>query len=131
MRPQSRNALIAAPWDRARERIVSTLILEVYEFLKMIRIDVESGDIEIEADVVAKGLKRDVASLREDMRSGKVTCLYERGIDEDEGRVRITFFSDTGQYRLVVDEKGQIVQRSLINLGNAPLRKAPLPASRG
>ena len=96
----------------------------VGEMREIVKMSTVSGDIEIEAAVVAKGLKRDVAGLKEDMRAGRVTCLFERGVEEDEGRVRITFFSDTCQYRLVVDGEGHILQSSTIS-GTVPVRKAP------
>ncbi|WP_443023778.1 DUF6522 family protein [Sneathiella sp.] len=96
---------------------------------EVVKMSTGAGDIEIEAAIVAKGLKRDVAHLQEDMRAGRVTCLFERGVEEDEGRLRLTFFSDTCQYRLVVDREGHIVQSSTI-VGTVPVRKAPRPRPR-
>jgi|TARA_R100000005_G_scaffold33903_1_gene15476 hypothetical protein len=83
----------------------------------MIRLEAMGGDVEIDADIVAKGLKMDVSRLRTDMQAGRVTCQCERGIEEDAGRMRITFYSKTCQYRLVVDDRGRIVQSSVVNFG--------------
>ncbi|WP_373090102.1 DUF6522 family protein [Sneathiella sp.] len=85
---------------------------------EMVRIDSLDGDIEIDAGVVAKGLKIDVASLQAGMRNGSITSLCEQGIEKDEGQFRLTFFSNNCQYRLVVDEKGTVIQSSVINFGD-------------
>ena len=53
--------------------------------------------------------------------SGKVTSLSERGIGDDSGRHRLTFFSQTRRFRVVVDRHGAILQRSTINFGDSPL----------
>jgi hypothetical protein len=45
----------------------------------------------------------------------------ERGIDEDSGRYRLTFFSENRRFRLLVDETGNVVQRSAIDFCDRPL----------
>lgn len=85
----------------------------------MIRID-DSG-IEIDAGIVAEGLGLKPDLLRERMREGRITSRCERGVGEDEGRWRITFFSDNRRLRLVVDAAGRIEQRSVIDFGDRML----------
>ena len=85
----------------------------------MIRID-DSG-IEIDAGIIAEGLGLDPAVLREHMREGRITSRCERGIGEDDGRWRLTFFSSTRRLRLVVDAAGRIEQRSMIDFGDRML----------
>ena len=51
------------------------------------------------------------------MREGKITALSERGVDEDAGRYRMTFFHENRRFRLVVDEEGNAIQRSTVDFG--------------
>ena len=85
----------------------------------MIRID--GSGIEIDAEIVADGLGLDPAVLHQHMREGRVTSLCERGVGEDEGRWRLTFFSGNRRLRLVVDAAGRIEQRSMIDFGDRML----------
>jgi hypothetical protein len=61
-------------------------------------VEFEDGAIQVDVAVVAKGLGIDPPLIQERMREGRVTSLCERGIDEDEGRYRVTFFSETGAF---------------------------------
>lgn len=85
------------------------------------------GVIEIEASVVAEGLALSLTQLRQQMRSGRITSLSERGTGEDLGRYRLTFFSEHRRFRVVVDERGAIIQRSAVDFGEATL---PRPARK-
>ncbi|WP_342728095.1 DUF6522 family protein [Bradyrhizobium sp. B097] len=76
---------------------------------------------EVDADIVADGLGITVRLLQDQMRSGKITTLSERGVDNDAGRHRLTFFSEHRRFRLVIDERGTILQRSTLDFGDAPL----------
>jgi len=84
----------------------------------------EDGAIQIDATIVADGLGITLPLLRERMQAGKITSLSEEGIDADEGRHRLTFFSGHRRFRLVVDESGSIVQRSTLDYGELPLPKS-------
>ena len=84
----------------------------------------ENGTVEIDASVVAEGLGIELPQLRTQMRAGRITSQSERGIDDDRGRYRLTFFSEHRRFRVVVDEAGAIVQRSTLNCGDALLPKS-------
>jgi hypothetical protein len=87
-------------------------------------VEFDNGFVQVDAAIIADGLGIAVPTLRQQMRAGKITSLFERGIDADNGRHRLTFFSTHRRLRLVVDERGAILQRSTLNFG-----KSPLPAS--
>lgn len=87
-------------------------------------IEFENGNVEIDASVIAEGLGIALPLLRKQMRAGKITSLSERGTDDDIGRHRVTFFSEHRRFRLVVDERGAIIQRSTLDFGDAPLPKS-------
>ena len=84
-------------------------------------IEFEDGAVQVDASVVAEGLGIALPLLRQQMRSGQITSLSERGTDADLGRHRLTFFSQHRRFRLVVDESGAIIQRSALDFGDAPL----------
>ena len=87
----------------------------------MILIAIQDGAIEIEASIVAQGLELEPSSVQAMMRAGEITSLSERGVNEDAGRYRLTFFHKSRRFRLIVDECGTIIQRSIINFGDRPL----------
>lgn len=92
----------------------------------------EDGAVEIDAAVVADGLGLALPVLRECMRAGKITSLSEEGIDSDEGRHRLTFFSERRRFRIVVDRHGTIIQRSTLDYGQDALpRSAHKPGAPG
>jgi hypothetical protein len=89
--------------------------------LAMAMIEFEEGAIQVDATIVAEGLGIEPSLVQERMREGKITSLCERGIDEDNGRYRLTFFSENRRFRLVVDERGNVVRRSAIDFSDRPL----------
>jgi hypothetical protein len=84
-------------------------------------VEFEQGAVAIDASVIAEGLGIALPLLRKQMRAGKITSLSERGIDDDSGRYRLTFFTEHRRFRVVVDEAGAILQRSTLDFGDAPL----------
>src|SRR5262245_23215281 len=80
-----------------------------------------------EAPSISMRLSLDVGStlkpslVQGRMREGKITVLSERGVEEDAGRYRLTFFYENRRFRLVVDEEGNAVQRSTVDFGDQPL----------
>jgi Family of unknown function (DUF6522) len=87
----------------------------------MKQVEFASGLVEIDASVIADGFGIALPLLKEQMRAGRITSRSERGIDDDSGRYRLTFYSEHRRFRLVVDEAGAIIQRSTLNFGDLPL----------
>ena len=84
-------------------------------------IEFEESAIQVDATIVGEGLGIEPSLLQAHMREGKVTSMCERGVDEDIGRHRLTFFYGSRRFRLIIDEAGNVVQRSLINFSDHPL----------
>lgn len=84
----------------------------------MAMIEFQEGGIQVDATMVAEGLKIEPALLLERIREGKITTLYERGVDEDEGRHRLTFSAGNRRFRILVDQEGNVLQRSVTALGD-------------
>jgi hypothetical protein len=85
---------------------------------------------QIDARIVSEGLGIEAALVPERMREGAITSLCERGIDADAGSYRLTFFYKGIRLRLVIDEAGNIKQRSVLELGERPVRTPPVPPGK-
>lgn len=77
----------------------------------------ENGAIEVDARLVGEGLGIDPALVPALMREGAITSICERGMDDDAGRYRLTFFYEGRRLRIVIDAEGTVLQRSLLDLG--------------
>lgn len=87
----------------------------------MTRIELQDGAIQIDADIIGRGLGLEAETVRTLMRERKITSLCERGEKEDAGRYRLTFFHAGKRFRLVIDATGGIVQSSTVDFGDRPL----------
>ncbi len=74
------------------------------------------GVIEVDATAIAADLGLEPGQLLDLLRAGQLTARCEQGIAEDAGRLRLTFFHGEAQLQLLVDEQGQILQRSVQRL---------------
>jgi uncharacterized protein DUF6522 len=90
----------------------------------MNNIDFEHGTFTLEAAIIAEPLGLDPSSIPAQMREGKITSLCERGLDNDAGRYRLTFFRGNQRLRLVVDGSGTILDKALDHLPS-PRRCVP------
>lgn len=90
----------------------------------MSTITLAEGSIDLEAALIAADLGLDCPGVLEAMRVGRLTAICERGIDEDAGRHRVTFYHGNTRLRLIVDASGQIVQRAVTRVSPKPRRAA-------
>jgi hypothetical protein len=58
----------------------------------MSKIEIGLGALHINASVIAQGLALEPSLVQAMMRKGEITSLCERGVNEDAGRYRLTFF---------------------------------------
>lgn len=84
-------------------------------------IEFEDGAIQVDATIVGESLGIEPSLLQAYMREGKITSLCERGVDEDDGHYRLTFFFESRRFRLMIDKEGNLVQRSSVDLSDQPL----------
>lgn len=87
------------------------------------RLQVELGEhgVTVDARLVGEGLGLDPSTVLTGMRAGTITSLCERGIGEDAGRFRLTFFHRSRRCRLVVDRHGRVLRRSTLDFGDRPI----------
>jgi hypothetical protein len=76
-------------------------------------IEFENGTFTVAAAVIAEPFGLDPSSVPSQMRDGRITSLCERGEEEDVGRYRLTFYHGRRRLRLVVDDSGAIVGRTV------------------
>jgi hypothetical protein len=81
--------------------------------------------IEIDATLVAKGLRMEPEALRAALREGSVTRTIERGEGDDLGRFRVTFYAPTRRLRLLFTAQGAILQTSSADYSRKPRPAAP------
>lgn len=62
--------------------------------------------VEVDAAIVARGLGLPATEFRRLMDAGKVRTLCERGVGEDAGRYRFTFYYRERRFRLVTNAAG-------------------------
>ena len=95
----------------------------------MSEVQIEDYAIVVDAEVIGKALDIDKNMVQPLMREGKIATLSERGIDDDAGTHRLTFFYDRCRARLIVNDDEHILRRSSIDFGD---RAAPatMPRSR-
>ena len=90
-------------------------------------VEFEEGGISVDADLIAEGLGLEPSTVQLRMRERTITSLCERGIDQDVGLYRLTFFYLSRRLSLIVDSEGKVRRRSLLNFGDRPL---PVSAHR-
>ena len=69
-------------------------------------ISITDGAIVIAAETVAPRLGLKPEALQAEMQRGQVCCLVETGVDEDEGRTRVTVRYHARSWTLVVEPDG-------------------------
>lgn len=77
----------------------------------------EQGAIRIEATLVAADLGIPPMLVLARIREGRITSRCERGQGEDAGHFRLTFFYGNRSVRLVVDDAGNVLERSSADVG--------------
>lgn len=71
----------------------------------------------IDAAILAEGLGIEAAEIDVMIREGRLTSSFEKGIGEDEGRFRLTFWIEGKRLRVVVDNRGTVLQKFRTNFG--------------
>jgi hypothetical protein len=83
----------------------------------MSRVEFEQGTFSVDAALIGEGLKIEPGLVQLRMRDGSITSLCERGMGNDSGRYRLTFFHGARRFRLVVDAAGNVIERSAADIG--------------
>jgi len=85
------------------------------------KVEIGTGDIVIDAKLLADLLRLDPTAVHSLLRTQEITSFCERGIDEHEGEYRLSFFYGNRRARLNIDAAGNVTKRSTIDFGQAAL----------
>ena len=77
--------------------------------------------IEVDAAIIARGLGLEPGLVQPMMHDGKITSLCERGVDEDAGTYRLSFFTASRRLRIIVNDAGEVVRQSAVTSPDGPL----------
>ncbi len=86
----------------------------------MARITFEDDAIEIDAAIIAEGLRMPAERVAAEMRSGRITARCERGIDADAGTYRLSFFAGNRRFRVTVTDAGEVLRRATLTTADPP-----------
>ncbi len=78
----------------------------------MTSIEIGDDGFVVDAQIIADAFGLTTSEVQSLMQSGAITSRCEKGVDEDEGRWRLTFFHNSRAFRLTVDENSRILGRS-------------------
>ncbi len=90
------------------------------------RASISASGFEFDAGLVASAFRISPEEIMSRIRDGRLTTQCEKGIDEDQGRHRLTFFLASRQARFVIDDTGTVLHSSCVDFGDRPL-----PRKRG
>lgn len=95
--------------------------MEFPEQARQVSVTFDHDGIEVDATIIAEGMDVPPQDELEQLRSGATTTRCEKGVDEDDGRYRLTFLSRSRRLQLIVDMAGKILHRSSIDFGKLAL----------
>jgi hypothetical protein len=90
-------------------------------------VEFQQDGISVDTNLIAEGFDMEPSSVQDFVRAGTLTSFCERGIDQDVGLYRLSFFYEGRRLRLIVDCEGRVLRRSLLNFGD---RQLPASARR-
>ena len=80
-----------------------------------VSINDESATVDVA--VLADGLGIEAADISSLIRQGRLTSKFEKGIGEDAGRCRLTFWMGAKRFRIVVDAQGNVLKKFRTDYG--------------
>lgn len=74
----------------------------------------------VSAEVIGTALLLPAVDVPELLRAHQIKVLQEEGVGDDEGRWRLTFTHGQRRLRLIVDDAGTVLTRSVVDFGIIP-----------
>lgn len=81
----------------------------------------DGSDIEIDAALVGELFNVPPAEVLALLKARAITSVCERGVDEHQGEMRLSFFYGNRRARVSIDENGNILRRSVVDFGDRPM----------
>lgn len=83
-------------------------------------IEVSDGTYVVDAALLGELLDIPASRVQILMREGAITSVCERGVDDNHGELRLSFFHRNRRARLSMDPTGRIIRRSIVDFGDRP-----------
>jgi hypothetical protein len=81
------------------------------------KVDLSDTVATVDAHDLGPLLGLEPAEVPAKMRSGEITSRSEQGVDDDAGRVRLTFWYKGQRVRLICDTDGTVLKTTRIRAG--------------
>lgn len=91
----------------------------------MTTIEFEGDAVQVDAEPIGSGLGIEPARVQPLIREGKITCRHERGKRADAGRSRPIFFLDSRRFRPLINNRGRMIKKSVVDVGDRPVPADP------
>lgn len=85
------------------------------------RIECRDDAFVVDAALVGELLQLPASRVQVLMRSGRITSVCERGVDEHAGEYRLSFFYGNRRARVSTDMEGRVLRKSAIDFGDRPI----------
>lgn len=82
------------------------------------KIEMKDGQPIVDAKDLADLLGLSEAEVQAKMRAKEITTRFEIGVDEDAGRIRLTFLHGTKKVRLTCSEDGTVLKTLRTTIGD-------------
>ncbi len=82
------------------------------------KIEMKDGQPIVDAKDLADLLGLSEAEVQAKMRAKEITTRFEIGVDEDAGRIRLTFLHGTQKVRLTCSEDGTVLKTLRTTIGD-------------
>lgn len=86
------------------------------------QVEMRDGEFVVDAELVSELLAVAEEQVPMLMRDGAITCVCERGIADDAGAFRLSFFYRNRRACVSIDGSGRILQRSIADSGQQPVK---------
>ncbi|MEJ8570366.1 DUF6522 family protein [Microbaculum marinum] len=93
------------------------------------RIDIEEDGFVVGSALLAELFDLKDSEVRRLMHEGQITSICEKGLDQHRDQFRLTLFHRNRRARISVHASGRILDRSVINFGETPVRQTSRPAT--
>ena len=88
---------------------------------------IKDGEVTIDAALLASGLGLSTEALRAEMRRGLVYGVVEKGVGEDQGRLRLSLRYRARSWTVVIEPGGTLLQGGFLAGQEGLERVDPVP----
>ena len=88
------------------------------------QVEITNGDIVVDAALLGELLDVAAADVQPLLQTKAITSICEKGMEDNAGEYRLSFFYRNRRVRLNVDANGNVLRRSVIDFGEHPMPRS-------